>query len=352
MAVKLRKKAAAKNRISLYLDIYSNGKRQYEFLKLYLDKSPNASPIIREKNREILALAEKIRADRETAMDYSRFGKQAPLKQQADFVEFCQKQIIASKSPNSQRNYNSCIRHLKDYFKSDTIPISLITTTEAEKFKDYLQQDTGLSRGTVYCYFTEFKTLMSEAKRKGLFTINPVAEVRNVKSVSSKKEYLTIDEVRKLATTDYRKPDVARAFLFSCFTGLRHVDVSRLKYRNIAGNTLTIDQQKTDERLHIPLNETALKLTGTGNPDETIFKIPDVSRCDVFLKEWAKAAEIEKKVTFHVSRNTFATSLLTSGADISTVSKLLGHKSLRYVLIYAKITNELKTKAVNNLPGL
>jgi len=353
MAVKLREKKIAENRYSFYLDTWHRGKREYEFLKLYIDKNKNLTPEQREKNRANKELAEKIRADKESILDYSRFGKTAPLKANADFIKFCE-QYYSTKPANQQLFYKGTIGHLKKHIKADTLTAAQLTPDVVEAFREYLFNGSGLSKTTPYSYFGRFKTLLNEAQKKGLFSQSPATNIRNNKKPQTIREYLTDAEIQLLAQTPCTKPEIKRAFLFACNTGLRHVDISRLTYQNISNDRLNFRQQKTSEPLHLPLNKNAKKLLGniTGSPDELVFNVPDVTACNVVLKQWCKDASITKNISFHIARHSFATNMLINGTDISTVSKLLGHTSLEHVMIYAKVVDKLKNEAVNSLTDI
>lgn len=150
------------------------------------------------------------------------------------------------------------------------------------------------------------------------------------------------------------------AFLFCCFTGLRYIDVSRLKWKHITeiGNgeyQIEVVQQKTKEPVYIPLSANAMKWLpdkGYDGRENYIFKFRDRSIIYDYLKKWAKAAGIEKNITFHMSRHTCATLLIFYGADLYTVSKILGHTSIKTTQVYAKVADEMKRKAVGNIPDV
>ena len=237
------------------------------------------------------------------------------------------------------------------------------------RFLDYLTSDGTnkyggkLSSETVYTYFTVFSILMNKAVRLDLITSNPfhkLSQSEKPQRRTKKKEYLTLEEVQKLADTPCDDWRVKHAFLFCCFTGLRYIDVSRLKWKHIVkvgANEYQIEvmQQKTKEPVYVPLSENARKWLpeqGINGRENYVFQFRDRSIIYDYLDKWAKAAGIEKHVTFHVSRHTCATLLLYFGADIYTVSKILGHTSIQTTQIYAKVADEMKRTAVNNIPTI
>lgn len=170
--------------------------------------------------------------------------------------------------------------------------------------------------------------------------------------------FLVEEEIKILAQTECPLKDhVKKAFLFSCNTGLRYSDIESLKWENIKNNTVQINQKKTKGLLYIPMNNNAKKIIESiraeENESEYIFKMyTTLTHNNYILKEWSKKANINKHVTFHTSRHTYATWMLTKGTDIYTVSKLLGHKDLKTTEIYAKIIDETKVNAVNKLTEL
>ena len=122
-------------------------------------------------------------------------------------------------------------------------------------------------------------------------------------------------------------------------------------------NTIKIEQQKTKDPVLVPLSQTALNILRTGNifhlPENNIFDLPtDRTTINRALTRWFKAAKVEKKAFYHLSRHTFPVLHLDRGTDIYTVSKLLGHKSLKTTEIYADISSKKLKKSVDNLPIL
>ena len=108
--------------------------------------------------------------------------------------------------------------------------------------------------------------------------------------------------------------------------------------------------QKTKAPIYLPLSPEALRWMperGNKSSQDNVFDLPSAAAVNVLIKPWAKAAGINKHFTFHTARHTFATMMLTLGADIYTVSKLLGHTKVETTQIYAKIINKKKDDAVS-----
>jgi integrase len=180
------------------------------------------------------------------------------------------------------------------------------------------------------------------------------------KTPAGNREYLTIDEVKQLVKIECIKPMVKQAFLFSCFSGLRFSDVKALKWDdfqtdNEGKQVIRYIQQKTKKDEYLQVSDEALKFLperGTAAGKDTAFILPTSSLTNQTLQSWVLAAGIKKRVTFHVGRHTNATLLLSLGAPIETVSKLLGHSAIKTTQIYAKVIDKNKRAAVSKLDGL
>lgn len=129
----------------------------------------------------------------------------------------------------------------------------------------------------------------------------------------------------------------------------KDVFVDRGQYR------LAVSMKKTKEPIYLPLSPEALKWMperGGKSSEDNVFDLPSANTIRMQLKPWAKAAGISKRFSYHTSRHTFATMMLTLGADLYTVSKLLGHADVKMTQVYAKIINKKKDEAVNLVNGL
>ena len=166
------------------------------------------------------------------------------------------------------------------------------------------------------------------------------------------REFLTQEEIQKMVEKELyteRLDQVKDIFLFSCFTGLAYADVKKLSRNDIVigidgDKWIKIKRSKTDTRSNIPLLPTAIDILNkyNGHPDVSnkgrLLPVLSNQKMNAYLKEIAVLSKINKNLTFHLARHTFATSVtLSNGVPIESVSKMLGHKSLRTTQHYAKI---------------
>ncbi|MBL7128509.1 MAG: site-specific integrase [Ignavibacteria bacterium] len=339
--VKLRKKNTSNKRQSLYLDIYYNGKRSYEFLKIYLTKD-------RVHNKDVMNLAESIRAKRELEINTQEHGFIPTYKKKIRFVDYYET-VALKKDQKKGSTYISTLAHLKRWKKGD-IPIAAINEHWIEDFEKYLKDI--VCENSILTYFNSLKAVLNIAVKEKFIGVNPFTYYRKMRKPDVERVYLTINELRKLASTESDRPEIKRAFLFACNTGLRLSDVQNLKWENIRGDKLDYRQQKTQGFEYLPLSSTAQKLIYKDGrkilkmPNEKVFELPSQQTITLALKRWSKIAGITKKITFHTARHTFATVALTRGVDLYTVSKLLGHTDIKNTQIYARVVDDKKQAAI------
>ena len=273
----------------------------------------------------------------------------------------------------SAKGFLSASKHLGDYIKSTgwNQPVMLqdIDKDFCRGYARYLgtvQNRRGgkLSSNTRFLYFSKFSSALNAAVRAGHISSNPAALLdrgERPRFRQTERSYLTEEEIQALIDTPntHSGGDVARAFLFSCFCGLRWSDISSLVWGDIRSlNTgLQIEKRmvKTREMLYLPLSREAAfflpEQNGKG-PSDLVFRLPSYASASIALKKWLSDAGISKPVTFHSARHTFATLLLSQQQDLYTVSKLLGHKNIKVTQIYAEVVDRKKREAVNSLSGL
>ena len=371
--IKIRRKQLANGNISLYLDIYHNGRREYEFLKLYLIPEKNRAD--KEKNRQTLQLANSIKAKRIVDIQNGDHGFKSPFAEEVLFFDYyrnmCEKRL-GTESRGNWGNWRSCLKHLEKYESNQRITLSQITPKWVQGFKDYLEneatawgcdfreriKDHPLARNSKLSYFNKLKACLNQAYEDRLIAYNPMRGIENFKPEDGKRMYLTIEELRKLVDTVCEYPNIKRAFLFSCLTGLRRSDVIRLTWRDVQQQgeftRIIFKQKKTSGQEYLDITPQAAELMGErGLPDEHIFTdIHSPSCTNEAIKRWVLRAGIDKEITFHCGRHTFAVMMLDLGTDIYTVSKLLGHRELSTTQIYAKVLDKNKQAAVARIPDI
>ena len=139
----------------------------------------------------------------------------------------------------------------------------------------------------------------------------------------------------------------------TCALPIWFVDVKALKWQHIKAEAVEMIQTKTNEAVRVELNPNAKAfLPQRGKDDEAVFKLPSHNATVKNLDYWARRAGIDKHITFHCARHTFGTLLAYYETDMLTISKLLGHTSLKHTQRYTRVAEELKRKAVNAIPHL
>ena len=382
--VRIRFKQLSNGNQSIYLDYYTGdvirkenyvgGKRKYEFLKLYL--IPERTREDKAKNEVTLALAKAIQSKRIVEVQNDAHGFQNTNKSRVnllDYLENIGKQSAEQGSRNYARTVLNTVRALR-LFRGDYIAFRDVDKEFLSEFTDYLRQmpkaskygvlKTGgrLSNNSVVSYYGTLRTAINRAYKEGIITVNPTKEfdfASKVRQEPSRREYLTLDELKTLINTECRHEIVKRAFLFSCLCGLRVSDIRKLRWCDLqrSGGRVRIEitMQKTKEPLYLPISDEALKWLperSEANGSDFIFPLTHEGTVNDTLQHWAKVAGITKHISFHVSRHTHATMMLTLGADLYTVSKLLGHKNIATTQIYAKIVDKKKEEAIGLIPNL
>ena len=363
--VRIRFKKLANGSVSVYLAINVNGRRTYDYLKLYL--VPETDQTAKLQNRQTMEAVYAIKAQRILQITNGAAGIKKDLRNKmrlVDWLKIYQDRQVNKGKRGAKRWVRTMIFVIEGYDGGKDATLADIDHQWLTDFMIYLMNDyvtykkTKLTNGTVDNYLRCLKAAFNVAVEEGIMPANPMLALdrSHLKGTTYEREFLSVEEVKKLIDTPCRRPDIKGAFLFSCFCGLRISDVRSLQWKHVvtAGGKmyLKITQFKTRRPLTIPLSRQALRwMPERGNAGEDEYIFPPLSKNMTVLDDWAKEAGINKHVTFHVSRHTFATMELTMGADIYTTSKLLGHTSVATTQIYAKVINSKKEEAVSLLDG-
>ena len=374
MAVILRKKPLKSGKDSLYLEINRNGKREYEFIKLYLSGKKRGTAA----DKETMALAEKIRTQREHELVVQEQGLPAIKSRNADFFAYFE---VWAKG---RKRILRILTHLRTFHKPNVVlPFRGITKKFLLDFQDYLTE--GRSANTTREYLGYLGMAFDDAVREGFLNRNPFVDLARseiVKRTEPDTQFLTLEQVQLLANTEVKgmPEDMRDGFLLECFCGVRFGDLHRLTKEQIqfmeveGGERMFINfrQGKTQQAEFLPLSamaETILRRrllrleekAELGIKEERLFpRIHAKSgrahsalvKMLYWLERWGKAAELPFKLTTHIGRHNFATLSLNNGTQLKTVSRLLGHQRIATTERYAKVMDRSKIEAVDRMPGI
>ena len=398
---RLEQRVLADGRISLYLEYYfgrtkelvldehgeparyESGKmagqlkykvkhdRKKENLDLYLIAKPR-TPIERQHNKSTLELAKKIREERGQQLLNDKQGYKLSMDNKnllTYWDNFIENEDVADKRLLKAvlKNFRKFLLEEYPMFANKLEPKQLRPEV-VQRFVDFLV-DNHKGQGAM-TYYKRFKRLINYATSKGIIRNNPCVGNDGKPIAPPKtddilaKDILSADELQQLFSTHYKgeNPEIRRAFAMTCYSGIRYCDVTKLTYSDIdySNKVLTFRQSKTAAHssksgVNIPLNDTLLAIIGKKSndaKDDLIFHLPSSMMCLKALDRWTKRAGIDKHITWHCGRHSFATMILTNGANVKVVSELLGHSSLRFTEIYVRAMDEAKKNAINSLPTL
>ena len=361
--VRLREKELANGVRSLYLDIYVNGKRSYEFLKLYL--IPETNPQAKVQNENTMRAANTIKLNRILEITNNKAGlKNTSIRTKMLLKDWMEtfRQAQEQKGVKDQKLIHNTIHALTAY--NINVAMRDVNRDYIIGLTNFLRNDYRSPRGkklkdySIINYLGCLRNALNMAVREDVIADNPIMKLSaqdKVKAPESQREYLTVEEVQQLEATDSPYPHIKQAFLFACYTGLRCSDVRSITWGKIVKDgekyRLHTVMFKTKRPFYIPLSKKAMQWMperGDKTDDELIFEnIPVQVNTKLYLQPWLDKAGITKPITFHCSRHTFGTMMLTLGADIYTTSKLMGHTKVEVTQIYAKIINKKKDDAVS-----
>jgi len=372
--VKLRKKPISGNRESLYLDFYppiphpeTGEPTRREFLGMYVDKRPK-NAIDKIHKEDTLLIAEQKRQKRENELNkpevYTAFEKsQLKLKAlgETSFVEYFKKMADKRKASNHD-NWVSALKYLIS-FTGGEVKFEDLDVKFFESFKEYLltvrsnkSEKAKLSQNSAVSYFNKIKAALRQAYKEGYLQVDLNARVAPIEQQETWRDSLTVDEFKRLFTTDCNNNLLKRAALFSGLTGLRFSDIQKLTWgevEEIDGETyLNFRQKKTTNlQANHPITLSARDLMGPeGNPTYKVFDGLTYSAYqNKHLYQWIGAAGITKDITFHSFRHTYITIQLIKGTDPFFVSRLVGHKNPNTIRVYSRKIDPALREAANKM---
>ena len=362
-------------RYSLRLDIYppaphpETGKlTRFVNLGMSLHVNPKTKEA-RLENKETMTLVNAILAKTQLQLHAGRYDFLITNKP-ADFIEFFKKHTeernITSKTKSHWKN---SLKKLQAFLKlkpDQPLYFSEIDKQLLENFRTHLIEHNAIN--TANTDFSYIRTALNHAYRNDMMKVKLTEQVRGIPQQRTKIIYLTQEELNILADTPCGNPMIKRAALFAALTGMRISDIAHLTWEDVVfeptGPCVHFRQRKTKAVNYLPISPQAIKIAAT--KDQPAEKSPADKDAETqtgiifprlmeihcnsyrkFFKEWIQAAGIQKNITFHTMRHTFATLQLLANTNIKTLSEMLGHAKIDTTMIYAHVVNASRRAAAD-----
>lgn len=311
----------------------------------------NAYRILRQEGRYITVQAIKLRY----------LGEDSPLRTLRELLKYHHKTEIKKLEKGTAKNYGATEKYLLCYlsekYKTPDIPLTQINYAFVLGFENYLRsckplmKSQPLGNNGVMKHLERFKKMTTIACKLDCIKQDPFAFF-NAKFTSYDRQYLDIEElnlIEELDLTDIGLRRVRDCFVFACYTGLSYIDVKRLRPEQVVigidgDEWIFTKREKSKTSVKVPLLNKAKEVlekysdTGYGKNKELLLPVYSNQKCNAYLKKIVGKCKIDKNISFHAARHTFATTVtLANGVPLETVSKLLGHRRLSTTQIYARV---------------
>ncbi len=321
--------------------------------------------LIYSKYNELLLSGEVVTAEKIKTVLSSKGEKCTSLLQlYDDFLKDYARLVGHSTSKRTYDKYivvrNRLERYIRESCDLSDIPLRDISPKFIHGFDTFLRSTFNVANNHAMKMMQKFRTIFQTAIDNGLVQKNPFASIKIHFDVVD-RGFLTKQELAAIIQkpmVSKRLDQVCDVFVFCCFCGLAYCDVTELTSENLVEGDdgkvwLRTRRQKTDTPVDVPLLEIPMmilkKYRGLQKGGK-LLPVPSNQKCNDYLKEIAAICGIDKELTFHLARHTFATTVtLSNGVSIETVSKMLGHRNIRTTQIYAKITHD---KVANDMEVL
>lgn len=359
--VTVRQRKLAKGKVSLYLDYYpairhpkTGRMTRREYLGIYIYANPTER-FQQEFNRSMMKKAELIKCRRTESVINEQFGFLDRAKGRENFLDYFEELMNTNEYGH---NWHTAFMHFKNYCNG-VCCFDDITPEFCQGFLTYLMSEKCAKNGKLMMASSannclcKLKAVLKIAFENGKIKEDVSKKLEKAKNDSTPREFLTLEEVKRLAATPCKSDVMKRASLFSILTGLRISDIIRLKWNNIETSPdgswmLHFHTKKNKKECFLPISDEAVGLCGERG-DGQVFKGFTEGVVTYNLQNWLKEAGITKHITFHCFRHTFATLQLAAGTDIYTISKLLTHSDVSTTEIYADVVSKLKRDATKKI---
>lgn len=346
----------------------SKGKKQSK-VEITLDRNGKPrkltlTPVQKQHNKEALQYIELYRAKRFKEIIKPEIYTEAELKaeqlmenKKKLFTEyFREKSENATKSKGAwQACYGYFVKYYGNKLFSD-VNISLIEDFRTKLLNSYRLNSTKykIKKNTAASYFIRFIQALELAYKENYLSENFKDHTEWIEEEEVMKNFLTLDECKILFKTEFHDEYLRKYCIFAFLTGLRYSDINNLKWFDIAEREgicyINFQMQKTSAFQYHPISEEAVTLIGERkHRTDFVFERIAYHSLNDNLRKWLALAGIDKKVTFHNFRTSYAVAQLEAGADIYLISKMLGHKNVTTTEIYAKIVDSRKVSTIKNI---
>lgn len=364
--VYVRKRKGANGKMHLYLDYYppvfnpiTRVSRRHESLGMFVYEDPK-NQMEKNYNDEMMKLAEAVRCKRSIAVMNNDLGFIEESFADKDFLEFFEYvSRHKDKSWTFSRAYFSKFMNGKCRFKDLTIQLAedykmwLINGLYVDPKSEDKRKRKPLNNNTISKYYTIFRAVLRLAYRGKCIRENINEHLENIPLKKTRREFLTVEEIIKLSRTECMYDVLKQASMFSILTGLRISDIRTLEWKHICeapdGKPCIrkrIEKTNTEETIFI--SEQALAYCGERKESGLIFEGLRPGIIDYAVKKWVEAAGIQKKISFHCFRHTYATLLVTQGVDIYTVSRQMTHTNVKTTQVYLHMVDRKGRLAAEN----
>jgi integrase len=343
------------DRIFFYYD-FGRGKGQRPSTGIFIYAKPK-NLIEKNHNKEAIALLETKKS--QLILEQQSIGSSyiPTHKFKSNFLDYYQ-EFVDNNKRQGNRHLENSLKHFKTFLRKDFISPIEITENLCVRFRQFLLDH--FTGDTPANYYARFKKVLKAASKEGYYRESPAGDIKAKSSASIHlKENLETDEYIRLVKTPCFNRELRDAFILSCYTGLRWIDVKKLDWSDLKGAQLTtrIIQSKTGKALVITLHPIAQEIldkrrkNGGDLPEGRVFNLSSQDGCNKSLQKWVDKAGIKKHITWHCARLSFSILLQDQNVDKATVALLLGHTSSKYVeTTYKRHRPKDETASINKLP--
>ena len=305
--------------------------------------------------REQSAVRERVTAEEVKCLLLGMaYGQETLLDYFRTYIKHFEQRVGVNRTIKSARTYRCACEHverfLSERLRLSDIPFSALDRSFIGKFDLYLHTERRLAPNTVVLYMSRLHTVINKAIAAGIITADPFAGYEPPRP-ERKRRYLTGEELQRLMTTPLpssRLYLVRDLFLFSCYTGISYGDMCRLTAANLETaedetTWIKATREKTNVEFEIPLLDLPLHIIDKyrdTTSDGKLLPMYGNSELNKGLKHLAATCGIDRKLTYHMARHTYATEItLSHGVPMETVSRMLGHSRVDTTQIYAQVTD-------------